>query len=644
MKRYRDQITVALLFLADLACLSLVVAGAIYVRYNAPSFPYPWTLSLWNSHLVLVGTITLALFPALALSGAYRAPRRWQANEALPVVLKALILAFPISTAMLFALRFGVPRDTLVQTPSRLVVALTWGGLLAGLTGVRLLVSRVQLALYRRGIGVRRSVVVGDAPEAAQLTRRIERHLWLGEHVVGRVGHTPGPDWLGKPENLGDLIKRHHVDVIWLAPPADLQDHSLPSLLFEPEGSTTIWRALPRDWARFTDTILSLLNFEQLELLHERLEHHLALPTLRIAMLGSRGVPANYSGIEKYVEEVGSYLAQEGTHVAVYCHTKYVSKRGNHRGMELRFVPTIPTKHLETIIHTFLATLHALLQGEEIFHYQALGPTTLAWLPRLFGRKVVTTVQGLDCDRAKWGWIARRYLKFGEWATCHFPHTTIVVSQALVQHYVERHSKETAYIPNGFEPPTRQPPRLIKEMGLNENGYILFVGRLSPEKGCHTLVQAFAQTQTDKHLVLAGRATYDDNYYQQLLTEANGLNTIHFTGFVRGAVLQELYSNAYLVVLPSELEGLSISLLEAASYGNCLLVSDIPENLEAIGDTGFSFRNGDSAALAQQIQWLLDRPDQIESARACTQAWAFSLMDWRDVAMATQRVYESLYD
>jgi glycosyltransferase involved in cell wall biosynthesis len=635
MNRHRGKITVALLFIADLVCLNLITRGAICVRYDTPLLLYLPPSCLWSSRLVLVGSIYLALFPALILSGAYRAPRRWQANEALSVALKTVILAFPISTVLLFASRFGVPRGALVTIPSRLATALIWGGLLLGLTCVRLMAGRVQLALYRRGLCVRRSIIVGDEAQAAQLTRRIELHPWLGEHVIGRVGHEPGPHWLGKPENLTDLVAAHDVDVIWLAPQLDC----LPQLLFESNQLT--WRALPQDRARLTKTLLPQLSFEKIELFHQRLQHHIALPTLRIAMLGSRGVPANYSGVEKYVQEVGGYLAQQGAHVAVYCHAKYVSQRGNYRGMELRFVPTINSKHLETIIHTLLATLHALLQGEEIFHYQAIGPATLAWLPRLFGRKVVVTVQGLDWDRAKWGWAARCYLKLGEWATCHLPHSTIVVSQTLAQHYAQQHGKKTVYIPNGSESPVRRPARLIKALGLREDGYILFVGRLSPEKGCHTLIQAFAQVQTDKHLVLAGRATYDDHYQNRLFAEADGLDNVLFTGFVRGAVLQELYSNAYLVVLPSEIEGLSISLLEALSYGNCLLVSNVPENLEAVSGIGYSFQTGDSTDLARHLQELVDQPDQVESARALSMA--SNHMNWDTVAQATHRLLLSVY-
>jgi glycosyltransferase involved in cell wall biosynthesis len=564
-------------------------------------------------------------------------PRRWRFNEALPVLIKALVLAFPVSVAVLYAVRFGVAQGSLVQTPSRLFVFWVWSGLLVGLTGVRLLTGRLQPVLYRRGIGLRRSLVVGDGAAVTRVIQSIARNPWLGEHVVGRVGHKPGPNWLGNPQSLGQVVQRYKIDVIWLAPPAEPQAGWLPSLLFEPNAGDLIWRMLPAG-LRAMEAALSQLPYEQREMFFNRLQHHLALPTLRIAMIGSRGVPANYSGIEKYVEEVGSYLAQKGAHVAVYCHAKYVSQRGIHRGMELRFVPTIRTKHLETIIHTTLATLHALLHGDEVFHYQALGPATLAWLPRLFGRKVVANVQGLDWDRAKWRWPARRYLKFGEWATCHFPHATIVVSQTLARYYAEQRGKETVYIPNGCASPVRQPPNHIKEMGLRANGYILYVGRLSPEKGCHTLIRAFAQVQTEKHLVLAGRVTHDDDYQQQLLAEANGLTNVHFPGFVQGVVLQELFSHAYLVVHPSELEGLSISLLEALSYGNCLLVSDVPENLEAVGALGYSFRNGDAVDLAHQIQRLVDRPDKVQSTRARVRLQSSSRKNWAAVADATNKL------
>ncbi|MBN2305456.1 MAG: glycosyltransferase family 4 protein [Anaerolineae bacterium] len=360
----------------------------------------------------------------------------------------------------------------------------------------------------------------------------------------------------------------------------------------------------------------------------------------RIVMIGSRGVPANYGGVETYVEEVGSYLAAHGFQVAVYCHPKYVTQRGTYRGMELRFVPTIPTKHLETIVHTILSTIHALWNGADIFHYHALGPTTLAWLPRLFGRKVIATVQGLDWQRAKWGRFARWYLKLGEWATCHFPHVTIVVSRKLQTYYAQRHRKPTVYIPNGHQPPQLKSPEQMLALGLTPDDYILFVGRLTPEKGCHTLLQAFARVRTDKTLVLAGQPNHDAAYYQELQRLATGPHRVYFAGFVQGDLLRELYSNAYLVVHPSEIEGLSVSLLEARSYGNCLLVSDILENLEVLDGHGYQFRVGNVTDLTERLQWLSDHPEAVQADRA--KARQITQTDWDGVGQATLSVYHKI--
>jgi glycosyltransferase involved in cell wall biosynthesis len=642
MRRDRDRIAAILLFVADLVLLSVIAWATVYVRFFGYLLRYASGRAVWNSIVGFLSLTYLTVFPALALTGAYRLPRRWRANESLPVVARALLLALPATTALQFALRLGVARSGFVITPSRFVAFSVWAGAFLGLTGLRLLAGRLQLAFYRRGIGVRRVVIVGDGAEAAQVADRLEQSPWLGERVLGRVGDHPGPDWLGSPKELADVVQHHDIDVVWLAPPPDAgTDLSLPSFLFEPHGGRLIWRMLPEHFERFSASGLAELSEGQRDLFYLRLRHDVALPVLRVAMLGSRGVPANYGGVERYVEEVGAHLAAAGAQVAVYCHAKYVSARGEYRGLQLRFVPAIRSKHLETISHTFLATLHTLLHEEEIIHYQALGPSTLAWLPRLLGRKVVVTVQGLDWQRAKWGRVARLYLKFGEWTAVHVPHATIVVSEILADYYAGRHGRRPVYIPNGFELPTPQPPNLIRKLGLDKDSYILFVGRLVPEKGCHTLLRAFTNVRTDKQLIIAGRAVYEDRYRQQLDEEARGVSGVRFLGFVQGSLLQELYSNAYLVVHPSETEGLSISLLEALSYGNCVLVSNAPENLEAIRDAGHHFQAGDSADLARELQRLLDQVDQVEMMRTRVRT-QLSIVDWGTVADATRKLYESL--
>ncbi len=641
MKRYHGATSVILLILADLLCLNLIAGAGIYVRYYSP-FLFKAGRPLWPPLLGFLGLVHLALLPSLVAAGAYRTPRQWGWNEALPVALRALVLSIPATTVMVFVLRMGVLRRGLVRTPSRFIAFWTWAWLLVGLTGIRLLYGRVRLALYRRGIGTSRALIVGEG-EAAWLAQRIRGAPWLGEQIVGLVSDEPIPERLGAPSELAHLVARHQIDTVWLAPSKGIDPAKwLPDLLWQPQGNRIVWRVLPSHFAHLVGDGLPDLKHEKRERLYHSVSHRLSLPTFRVAMIGSRGVPANYSGVETYVEQVGRHLVEQGAEVAVYCHSQYVSARGMYRGMSLRFVPTIPTKHLETIVHTFLATVHVLFCTDEIVHYHALGPATLSWLPRLFGRKTVVTVQGLDWQRAKWGRLARAYLRMGEWASARLPHRTIVVSTELVERYRQRYRQPVVHIPNGFAAPERRTVDRIARFGLVRGGYILFVGRLVPEKGCHILLRAFAQVETDKQLVFAGRHGYEDGYYRQIEQEAQHLENVHLLGFVRGKALQELYSNAYLVVHPSEVEGLSISLLESLSYGNCVLGSDIPENVEALGPGSHTFRSGDSRDLAAKLQQLIDDPQLVYADRRRAEQESANMMGWLGVASATQAVYASL--
>jgi glycosyltransferase involved in cell wall biosynthesis len=222
------------------------------------------------------------------------------------------------------------------------------------------------------------------------------------------------------------------------------------------------------------------------------------------------------------------------------------------------------------------------------------------------------------------------------------PHRTIVVSSTLAGYFVERYGKDPTHIPNGSKLPDPRPPDLIREMGLTRDDYVLYVGRLVPEKGCHTLLEAFAQVQTARTLVIAGRIDQRDRYFQQLKEIARDLERVVFVDFVQGVMLEELYSNAYVVVNSSEMEGLSLSLLEALSYGNCLLVSNIPENMEAVGDLAYTYINRDSTDLALQLQRLMDRPDQVETMRVRVLAQFATYTTWHAVAEETRKLYMSL--
>jgi glycosyltransferase involved in cell wall biosynthesis len=474
---------------------------------------------------------------------------------------------------------------------------------------------------------------------------------------VGRLGPPDGGPaaagdpaplpWLGEAAELEAVVARLRPAVVWLAPPPGAGVEWLPPALGGPAGAAVRWRLLSADHARVVAPGLARLPAPARARVAGRLRHHLALPAVDVAMVGSRGVPARYSGIERYVEEVGSRLVDGGGAVTVYCHRRYVTARGTHRGMTLRFPPAVRTRHLETWSHVALASLDALVRETPLWHYHALGPATWAWLPRLLGRRVVVTVQGLDWQRAKWGRVARLYLRLGEWAAARLPHRTIVVSQVLARHYAERYGIAPACIPNGFTPPAAGPlpaaaQVAVRELGLDPDGYLLFVGRLVPEKGCHTLLEAFGRLHTARWLALAGTGTYEDAYVQRLQAEAARVGRVRFLGFVDPVRLAALYRHATLVVHPSQMEGLSVTLREAVSHGCAVVVSDVPENREAVAGAAATFRVDDAGDLAAQLQRLLDDPGARASLRERARAAAATLPDWAEVARATVEVYREV--
>ena len=327
---------------------------------------------------------------------------------------------------------------------------------------------------------------------------------------------------------------------------------------------------------------------------------------LRIAFIGGRGVISKYSGIEAYYEEVGSRLARLGHEVTVYCRNYFTPDLPEHNGMRLHRLPTIRSKHLETVVHTALSTTHAVGQEYDIVHYHALGPALFAGIPRLLGTKTAVTVQGLDWQRKKWGWLASTVLQWGERASVKFPNGTTVVSQALQRRFREIHKTEAFYVPNGGVLRTWTEPRQILEWGLEPGKYMLFLGRLSPEKGCHLLVEAFERIDTDVKLVLAGASSYCDDYSRELRSHAN--DRIRILDWVSGTTLDELLTNAMIFVLPSDLEGLSLALLDAMGAGLCVLTSDVPENREVVDGAGFTFQRGNAVDLEERLRFLLANP------------------------------------
>ena len=324
---------------------------------------------------------------------------------------------------------------------------------------------------------------------------------------------------------------------------------------------------------------------------------------VRVAFIGGRGVVSKYSGIESYYEEVGKRLADTGHDVTVYCRSYFTPAQATHAGMRLVRLPTFRSKHMETFVHTWLSTIHAMFSGCDIVHYHAQGPALFSFFPRMVGKKTVVTVQGRDWQRKKWGRLASFTLRLGELASARLPNRTIVVSQALQQHYRIAYGVQTTYVPNGSIIRQRLPPAEILQWGLEPENYILYLGRLSPEKNCHLLIEAYEKLDTRAKLVLAGGSSYTNLYIDELRKHQS--EQVLFVDWVYGLALDELLTNAALFVLPSDLEGLSLSLLDAMGAALCVLTSDIPENREVIQDTGFTFQPGDAADLARMLSLLL---------------------------------------
>jgi glycosyltransferase involved in cell wall biosynthesis len=358
---------------------------------------------------------------------------------------------------------------------------------------------------------------------------------------------------------------------------------------------------------------------------------------LRIAFIGGRGVVSKYSGIETYYEEIGKRLTGMGNEVTVYCRTYFTPPGKEHDGMQVVRLPTIRSKHLETLVHTFLSTLHVLVQPCDVVHYHALGPALFSFIPRLAGKKTVVTVQGLDWQRKKWGRIAAAVLRVGERAAVSLPNHTMVVSRELQSHYREVHGMETSYVPNGGMLRERHLPEKIFDWGLEPGRYILFLGRFSPEKGCHLLVEAYEKLDTDVKLVMAGASSYCDDYSRRLLSHAS--DRIKMLDWVSGEALDELLTNAMVFVLPSDLEGLSLALLDAMGAGLCVLTSDVTENREAVADAGFAFRRGDADDLADRLRFLIANPAVRDAAGRAAKRRIREHYLWPQIASEIERVY-----
>lgn len=371
----------------------------------------------------------------------------------------------------------------------------------------------------------------------------------------------------------------------------------------------------------------------------------------KIAVYGHKSIPSREGGIEVVVQEMTTRMASHGYNVTclnrggdheIYENHQEV-KDGSYHGVRLETVPTIDKSGLAAVTSSFFAAWKSALGQYDIVHIHAEGPAAFCWIPKLFGKKIVVTVHGLDWKRDKWHGFAKKYIRYGEQSAVRYADEIIVLSQSMRQYFEDVYNRKTIYIPNGTEILNPECPDLIQsEFGLEKDEYILYLGRLVPEKKADILIKAFRNTDSNKKLVIAGPDSDKDEFIRYLHELAEGDPRIIFTGFVKGQLHKELMSNSYCYVLPSALEGMPLSLLEAMTYGNCCVTSDIPECKEVVGNHGVTVAPGDVDQLQIALQYLIDNPSVVEKYREATRQLVASKESWDEVVIHTLTIYNEL--
>ncbi len=372
---------------------------------------------------------------------------------------------------------------------------------------------------------------------------------------------------------------------------------------------------------------------------------------LHIAMIGQKSVPSRDGGVEVVVWELAKRLHEDGYEVDCYNRmgyeddsVKYVRIPGKkglyYGGIRMIPVPTIKSASFNAVIYAVLATIMASFKKYDVLHFHAEGPCIMLWLPKLLGKKVVVTIHGLDWKRAKWGGFASDIIKSGEKMAAKYADEVIVLSKDVQDYFKETYGRDTHFISNGISKATKREENEIKtKYGIDKDEYIMTLSRVVPEKGIHYLLEAYREIDSDKKLVIAGGSSNARAYMDMIHKMAKEDKRVILTGFVKGTRLEELISNAYLYVLPSDVEGMSISLLEAMSYGNACLVSDIKENTDVVEDKAERFKHGDVEDLRQKLSFLLSNPNVVESYRENASDYICNRFSWDKMKEETEKLY-----
>ena len=375
---------------------------------------------------------------------------------------------------------------------------------------------------------------------------------------------------------------------------------------------------------------------------------------MKIAMLGHKRIPSREGGVEIVVEELATRMVEKKNEVVGYNRKgknvqdknadKDKKKLKEYKGVKIKTIPTINKKGIDALLYSFFASIAVLFGKYDVIHYHAEGPCAMLWIPKIFRKRIIVTIHGLDWQRSKWGGFATKYIKFGEKMAVKYADKIIVLSKGVQKYFKDTYNRDTIFIPNGVNKPTIRKSNIIKEKyNLEKDDYILFLARIVPEKGLHYLIEAFKQIDTDKKLVIAGGASHTNEYLEKIKEMVKDDKRIIMTGFVQGDELEELYSNCYLYCLPSDIEGMPLSLLEAMSYGNKCLVSDIEENAQVVEDKAIIFKKGNVQDLKEKLEEIL-KSKTISEEKEKISDYILKKYNWNDVTDKTIEIYKKAVD
>lgn len=365
---------------------------------------------------------------------------------------------------------------------------------------------------------------------------------------------------------------------------------------------------------------------------------------MNIAMFGQKHMLSREGGVEIVVKELATRMVAKGNHVVCYDRkTHHVSggsleEKKEYKGVKIVPVWTIERRGLAAMTSSLSAAWKVIWSKADVVHVHAEGPAAMCWLLKLRKKRIIVTIHGLDWQRAKWGGFATKYIKWGEKQAVRYADQIIVLSRGVQDYFQKEYGRKTVFIPNGVNRPEIKSPDMIKnKWNLEKDSYVLFLGRIVPEKGLRYLIKAWKGLKTDKKLVIAGGSSDTQEFMNELKETAE--DNVIFTGFQQGEILEELYSNAYIYCLPSDLEGMPLSLLEAMSYGNCCVVSDIPECAEVVEKMAVIFRKSDVSDLTVKLQDLLDHPQVVAKYKEKASAFICKKYNWDEVVDQTLELY-----